>query len=290
MDFDIWSISIIVAKFIAYISTFIAVGTFLFIHLLKADTRVVSKPFTLFAIFLAMLASFAMIPLNVGLFNDEGFAGMFDYQISLIIIDSPIGISTMLRISGLALLFISFYLKGNSQLILGAAASLLTTWSFTQIGHLSNVEPALVKLVLMTHLLGIAFWVGAFIPLYRAASGVIALPEAADLSHRFGQLALYIVGALFFAGVVMSIILLGNPSQLLTNEYGQTLGIKILLFFALLSLAALNKLRLVPSLKAGQPNAAIKLQRSIILEIVIVSVILVLTAMLTTVTQLPAHH
>ena len=190
----------------------------------------------------------------------------------------------------MALLFISFYLKDNSQLILGAAASLLTTWSFTQIGHLSNVEPTLVKLVLVAHLLGIAFWVGAFIPLFRAAGGVIALPDAADLSHRFGQLALYIVGALFFAGLVMSIILLGNPSQLLTSEYGQTLGIKILLFFALLSLAALNKLRLVPGLKAGQPNAAIKLHRSIILEFVIVSVILVLTAMLTTVTQLPAHH
>ena len=290
MDFDTWSISIILAKFIAYIFTFIAVGTFLFTQLLKPDARTISIPLSLLAIILAILASLALIPLNVGLFNDEGIAGMFDYQIFLIVVDSPIGSSTMTRISGLALLLICFYLKGRSQKIIGLVASLLITWSFTQIGHLSNVEPALAKLVLMIHLLGIAFWVGAFAPLYRAASGIIALPDAADLSHRFGQMALYIVGALFAAGVVMSFILLGNPSQLLTSEYGQTLGIKILLFFALLSLAALNKLRLVPGLKAGQPDAAIKLRRSIALEIGIVSAVLIATAILTTVTQLPAHH
>ncbi len=290
MDFDTWSISIILAKFIAYIFTFIAVGTFLFTQLLKPDARIISVPFTLLAMILAILMSFALIFLNVGLFNDEGIAGMFDYQIFLIVVDSPIGSSTMTRTIGLALVIICFYLKGSSQMIIGLVASVLITWSFTQIGHLSNIEPALVKLVLMIHLLGIAFWVGAFAPLYRAASGVIALPDAADLSHRFGQMALYIVGALFFAGVVMSFILLSNPSQLFTSEYGQTLGIKILLFFALLSLAALNKLRLVPGLKAGRLDAAIKLQRSIIFETGIVCAILICTAILTTVTQLPAHH
>lgn len=290
MDFDTWSISIILAKLIAYAFTFVAVGTFLFNQLLKPDARIISVPFTLLAIILAILTSFALIFLNVGLFNDEGIAGMFDYQIFLIVVDSPIGSSTMTRIFGLALLIICFYLKGRSQMIIGLVASLLMTWSFTQIGHLSNVEPALVKLVLMVHILAIALWVGAFIPLYRAAGGAIALSETADLSHRFGQLALYIVGALFIAGVVMSIVLIGNPSQLLASEYGQRLGIKILLFFALLSLAALNKLRLVPGLKAGQTDAAILLQRSILIEIAIVIAILIATAILTTVTQLPAHH
>lgn len=290
MNFDIWSISIILTKLFAYAFTFIAVGTFLFDQLLKPDTRVISKPLSVFTIIVAILASFALIPLNVGLFNDEGLPGMFDYQIFLIVVDSPIGTSSMVRIFGLALLLISYFLADNVRTLTALIASLLVAYSFTQIGHLSNVEPALVKLVLMIHILAIAFWVGAFVPLYRAAGGAMSLPETADLSHRFGRLALYIVGALFLAGIVMSFILLNGPDQLFTTEYGQTLGIKILLFFALLSLAALNKLRLVPNLKAGHPNAAIKLRRSIVLEFVIVSIILIATAILTTVTQLPAHH
>lgn len=290
MAFDVWSISIIIFKFISYAATLLSAGSFLFAVILKPNAELSTKSWNILAIVLAIIASFLLIPLNVGLFNDDGFSGMFDFEIFKIVIDSPIGDSTLYRILGLIILLIGLCFIGISHNFLGAIAVLMIGWSFTQIGHLSNIEPSLIKLLLILHLLGIAFWIGAFVPLYRAANGLLPDNETADLAHRFGQLAVYIVVGLFIAGVIMAFNLLASPSQLFSTVYGRTLGFKILIFFALLGLAALNKLRLVPALKTSQPNAAKRLRQSIMLESLLVGAIFIITAILTTITQLPAHH
>lgn len=290
MAFDVWSISIIIFKFSSYAATLLSAGSFLFAVILKPNAELSPKSWNILAIVLAILASFLLIPLNVGLFNDDGFSGMFDFEIFKIVIDSPIGDSTLYRILGLIILLIGLCFIGILHNFIGAIAVLMIGWSFTQIGHLSNIEPSLIKLLLILHLLGIAFWIGAFVPLYRAANGLLPDNETADLAHRFGQLAVYIVVGLFIAGVIMAFNLLASPSQLFSTVYGRTLGFKILIFFTLLGLAALNKLRLVPALKTSQPNAAKRLRQSIMLESLLVGAIFIITAILTTVTQLPAHH
>lgn len=290
MAFDVWSISIIIIKFVSYAATLLAAGSFLFALILNPKADLSPKSWNILAIVLAILASFLLIPLNVGLFNDDGFSGMFDFEIFKIVIDSPIGDSTLYRILGLIILLAGLRFTGILHNFIGAIAVLIIGWSFTQIGHLSNIEPSLIKLLLILHLLGVAYWIGAFIPLYRAANGLIPDNETADLAHKFGQLAVYIVVGLFIAGVIMAFNLLASPSQLFSTEYGRTLGFKILIFFALLGLAALNKLRLVPALKTSQPNAAKRLRQSIMLESLLVGAIFIITAILTTVTQLPAHH
>ena len=290
MGFDVWSISIIIIKFSSYAATLLSAGSFLFALVLKPNAELSPKSWTIFTIVSAIITSFLLIPLNVGLFNDDGISGMFDFEIFKIVIDSPIGDSTLYRILGLIILWVGLRLSGILHNFIGAIAVLIIGWSFTQIGHLSNIEPSLIKLLLILHLLGVAFWIGAFIPLYRAANGLLPDNETADLAHRFGQLAVHIVVGLFIAGVIMAFNLLASPSQLLSTVYGRTLGFKILIFFALLGLAALNKLRLVPALKNSQPNAAKRLQQSIMLESLLVATILIITAILTTVTQLPAHH
>ncbi|MEP2946105.1 MAG: CopD family protein [Lentilitoribacter sp.] len=290
MAFDVWSISIIIIKFISYAATLLSAGSFLFAVILKPDAKLSTKSWNILAIVLAIIASFLLIPLNVGLFNDDGFSGMFDFEIFKIVIDSPIGDSTLYRILGLIILLIGLRFIGILYNFIGAIAVLIIGWSFTQIGHLSNIEPSLIKLLLILHLLGVAYWIGAFIPLYRAANGLLPDNETADLAHRFGQLAVYIVVGLFIGGVIMAFNLLASPSQLFSTVYGRTLGFKILIFFALLGLAALNKLRLVPALKTSQPNATTRLQQSIMLESLLVATIFIITAILTTVTQLPAQH
>ena len=290
MAFDVWSISIIIIKFISYAATLLAAGSFLFALILKPKADLSPKSWSILAIFLAIIASFLLIPLNVGLFNDDGFSGMFDVEIFKIVVDSPIGDSTLYRILGLIILLAGLCFNGVLHTFIGGIAVLIMGWSFTQIGHLSNIEPSLIKLLLILHLLGVAFWIGAFTPLYRAASGLLPDEETADLAHRFGQWAVYIVIGLFIAGLIMAFNLLASPSQLFSTEYGRTLGFKVLIFFALLGLAALNKLRLVPALKTSQPNAAKRLRQSILLESLLVAAIFIITSILTTVTQLPAHH
>ena len=85
MAFDVWSISIIIIKFISYAATLLAAGSFLFALILKPNAKLSPKSWNILAIVLAILASFLLIPLNVGLFNDDGFSGMFDFEIFKIV-------------------------------------------------------------------------------------------------------------------------------------------------------------------------------------------------------------
>ena len=132
------------------------------------------------------------------------------------------------------------------------------------------------------HLLGIAFWIGAFFPFHRLARR--AGPELAGAAaEEFGRKALWVVGALVLAGVGLLIMLTGNPLDALASPYGRFVAVKLLLFAVLIGLAAFNKLRLTPELLDGSVEASVRLRRSIELEMTAVLSILVTTATLTTI-------
>ena len=78
-------------------------------------------------------------------------------------------------------------------------------------------------------------------------------------------------------------LLAGNPLEAVETTYGRLLAVKLAVFVLLLGLAAFNRLRLTPALLAGDAGAGARLRRSIGLEFAAVLVILVVTAVLTTV-------
>jgi putative copper resistance protein D len=73
----------------------------------------------------------------------------------------------------------------------------------------------------------------------------------------------------------------------LTSAYGQALLTKILLVAGLLGLAARNRFRIVPALRAGDLTAALRLRRSIDLEVMLALAILVVSSLLTSSLTLP---
>jgi len=105
---------------------------------------------------------------------------------------------------------------------------------------------------------------------------------------RFGELALYVVGALIAAGVVLLWILIGSPLALFDSAYGRLVAIKLLIVAGLLSLTAVNKLLLTPALLRGDVSALRRLRRSITIELALAGLILIVTAVFTTVTGPPA--
>ncbi|MEM7730668.1 MAG: CopD family protein, partial [Pseudomonadota bacterium] len=135
------------------------------------------------------------------------------------------------------------------------------------------------------HLLTAALWVGALMPLRRAA----CTPEGADLLHHFSVIAAYAVGLLVAAGVALSWLLSGSLSALFGTAYGWVLLTKVALVTGLLALAALNKWRFVPALRSGDANAAEKLRHSISVEMAAVVLILLVTATITSVTTPPVN-
>jgi putative copper resistance protein D len=74
------------------------------------------------------------------------------------------------------------------------------------------------------------------------------------------------VGLLALTGAVNSWLLVGSWSALVGTPYGRLLGLKILLFLAMVAVALVNRWRLVPRL-GDQPAATVTaLSRAILVE------------------------
>lgn len=242
--------------------------------------------------FLAMLLFFL---LQVGLVNRNGMKGMLDPFMAQLLAQTPVGSGTFLRMAGFAL--IGLAVAGHwrrlrqeanpplpgTVLGVGILGVLLCCTGFSMLGHVADMNP-FARLLLALHVLVAGMWIGALYPLY-----VLCQSEQANaiypLMKRFGNWGWGITLTLVGAGVLLLSRLLMSPAELLTSSYGQLFSVKIVLLLCLLVLAALNKFHLVPALLAA---GAGRLQRSIRGEMLLAALILLLTALLSTVTG-PAH-
>ena len=219
--------------------------------------------------------------------------------VSLVISGTTIGTVWQLRIAAL-LLVLYFSIVGWQRPTFAlaslsiTAAVALSTLAWT--GHGAADEGALGWLHLaadITHLLAAGTWIGALCGLclliFRSATRMAA--EHIHLSHRaldgFARVGSIVVGLLIVSGLVNSWILIG-PSKLgalFTTLYGILLLGKLLLFGAMLLLAAANRFFLTPALAAalerGEGAAAVgALRRSLLIESSCAIAILALVAWL----------
>ena len=284
---DIWGQVAILAKLALYMGVLTA-GGLVMARLIFADhvAHISSRITVLIAVMTAMgiVASVASFALRGAALTGDA-SGVTDMQILGILWQTPVGTVLKLRIIGLALILVGllFGRPGRWISLFGTAVAI---WSFAEIGHMS--EGALwLKVILVVHLAGVAFWIGVLPPLQRLVSDPTQFSNAADLGHRFGIIASVVVPALILAGGYSAWLLVGSISNLTGTSYGLTLLIKIGFVGLLLGLAAANKLRFVPGLKAGDPTAARHLSRSISVEWVAVIAILSATSILTSVLTVP---
>jgi putative copper resistance protein D len=142
------------------------------------------------------------------------------------------------------------------------------------------------------HLIAAAAWVGALVPLalvLRPAlgSGVPALGIARSATVRFSTLGVLSVTVLGLTGAINSWVLAGSVRALTATDYGHLLLVKVALFLVMLSVAAINRLRLTPNLlqqgdAASAWTAAGQLRRNAIVEAGIGVIILAIVAVLGT--------
>ena len=131
-------------------------------------------------------------------------------------------------------------------------------------GHASTASPQwLTRPAVFLHAVGVAYWVGALVPLLamlhqKSAALVPAL-------HRFSRGAVPVVGILVLTGLVLAIVQLESFRALIDTRYGWILSIKVTLVILLLGLAALNRFRLTPALASG-PNNTRPLARAVLFE------------------------
>ncbi len=245
-------------------------------------TRELAATFGVLGLF-ATILSFSLRGANL----TGDLSGMTDPMMLSLLWTTPVGTALVLRLVGINLLLVGLFLGriGVGASVLGGIIAL---FSFTQIGHISGNESALMDAALMLHLLAVALWIGVLTPLYRLASSSTTYVSAADVGHRFGVVASVTVPMLIIMGGYMGYQLVGSFTALIETGYGQALIIKILLFSGLLGLAAANKLRFIPALRLGDPVAASHLSKSIFVEWFVILAVLGMTAVLTTNLTLPS--
>jgi copper resistance protein D len=150
----------------------------------------------------------------------------------------------------------------------------------------------------MVHLLAAGLWLGGLLPLAwllgraRSPSGTAWISVARDVVPRFSQIGYAAVALLAATGAVNTLLLVGSIQALVGTPYGRLLGLKILLFLAMVTVALFNRFRLLPRLRreAQASAAATALARSVLFEQALGFAVLAVVSVLGTWPPAIHHH
>lgn len=142
------------------------------------------------------------------------------------------------------------------------------------------------------HLLTSAAWLGGLVPLAIVIGRrrLLDVPATVEILRRFSRMAILAVAALVGSGLVNSWFQVESVGLLFGTPYGRWLTLKVVLFLAMLSLAYVNRNRLVPALalSPAEPGAYLnRLRRNVLSEQALGLLVLLIVALIGTLQ--PAH-
>jgi len=295
-----WELTSLVCKLLLYFGAASIAGGSLCLWLYNNGKRqffekVIS--YIMLGAFLGFLGTLVNYFVQVGLINARGLTGMFDWDMASLLLETQLGEVTYMRLTGFILAFISsliFFRKAVRlpqqsfyRLLLGVQgiAFLFVAFSFTKAGHVS-VLTGIARTAVVFHLYAFSAWIGSLFPLLLLTNST-ELNLLKKLMQQFGDNALGIVIILAGMGALMLLELLDNPAELYTTPYGWVFLLKLFLVSVTLSVAVINKLVLVPAIVNNA--SALRLRRSIRVEMVAVTLVLIATSYLSTIVG-PAGH
>jgi putative copper export protein len=279
-----WVVAAVLVKTLLYATCLTAGGGVLFLatfgrQLSEPERRFVIQ-FTRSVAVVALYVTIARVAILSAMLGDD-FASLWDWSLIQMVLDSSDGRAAAVRVVGLIGIGAFSFGTGASQAI-AVASAFLVAGSFAFTGHAGSVGPGyLPRLLVGAHVLAVAFWIGALVPLFKIASS----PEFSRIGailRRFGSIAVFIVPGLIAVGLILLWLLLGSLEAIFTSEYARLVLLKLSFVAGLLMLAAVNKLHLTPGVAAGNRAAAARLRWSIAGEMILAAAILLVTAIFTT--------
>ncbi|MEH6464427.1 MAG: CopD family protein [Shewanella psychromarinicola] len=291
MILTVFEISVLMSKWVIYLSVAAVIGGTLMQYLIKAQPNLrfsVAKYIGLGAVF-GLIAVSVNYFAQVGSFAETGLMGMFDAQMHAFLWPTQVGKTVFWRLIGFGLMLLASYTmlsKNNNtrhfSVAISIISSLLIAVTFTFIGHSTELGLVAQGLILI-HVLIIGSWIGAFYPLWKLCNidDNIVIQNVMD---TFGRIGIGIVILVLLSGMGMVWMLFDSPTELLSSDYGIAVTIKLSLVAIILLIAAWHKFILVPNLTIfTAPLAKRKLQKSIGLEALVALIILATTAILSSV-------
>jgi copper transport protein len=257
-----------------YLGLFAGIGGVFFVNWIGRE-RVASRAIlvSLIAGIVSAVASLVLQGLDVlGL----PLSQMFAVAPSKVALGTSLGPSLLIAIAAMIAALIA--LRGNVtrvSRIFSALALAGVGFALAASGHAATAPPELLtRPTVFLHATGVAFWLGALVPLVA----MLRRPQPAlPVVNRFSRAAVPVVGVLALSGLVLATIQLESFGALVTTKYGLILSTKLALVAALIGLAGLNRYRLTPALAKSESGAK-PLVRSILLECALAAGILAVVA------------
>ncbi|MFT4860883.1 MAG: putative copper resistance protein D [Pseudohongiellaceae bacterium] len=293
---NLWEIASLLAKLSVYGGMASVAGASLFLVLYCDNRRQSVVPVISYCLFGALLGfqgAALNFPIQIGMINDDGFAGMLDWSMAKLLLDSQLGDVTLYRVLGFAVAIAvsGFFLFKSTRLskapagmffrplfTLNALVLMGLALSFPLAGHVSVLNDW-ARFALALHVLAFAFWIGLLWP-FMVLANTPDLDLLQTKLRQFGRHAIGVLVVLGSAGAVILWQLFGSLSEFFGSAYGLTMTLKLLIVIAIISIAAFNKLRLVPAIV--EAGGAQRFRQSVKIEMVVAAAILVLTSYLST--------
>ncbi len=300
---NIWDLASLFCKLSVYFGMASVAGASLFLVLYSDNRRQTVMPVLYYSLFGALLgfqgAAFNF-PVQIGTINGNGLAGMLDWSMGKMLLETQLGDVTLYRLLGFAVAasVSGYFLAKTSRLnqapramffrpmfTANALVLMVLAFSFPLTGHVSVLSDWF-RFLLALHVIAFAFWIGLLWPFMVLAR----TPEIALMQTKlraFGKHAIGLLLVLVLAGGLMLWQLIGSVSELYYSSYGLTMTLKLLSFIGILMIATYHKLRLVPALV--DLEGAAKFHSSVGLELSAALLILVFTSYLSTLVGPPGH-
>ena len=298
-----WELLDLVCKLLTYLGAASLLGSLICLWLFKNESRQLSYEILTYlaaGTFLGFQGSLLRFLVQVGMVVDNGLVGMFDWGMTKIYLESPIGDTTFFQLSGFVLAFVFavvFRMKikgGTSQSNQDSLqffnsgsliAFLLLIFSFRFSGHISALS-TISKLAIVLHYSAFSAWIGSLYPLCLLSFS----KDIGFIQSRvkvFGDRAVLMVSLLIIAGGLMLLDLFDSINEIFSTGYGVVVLVKLSLVIVILGIAAINRVILTP--KIASRKGVRQFRNSVKIEIFVAALILIVTTYLSTVVGPPEH-
>lgn len=277
MDASPWSVPSGITRWVFYVAVVAAAGAAVFRRWVTDVPPRLRQ--TLRSVALAgVLAAALQVGLRGAMLADAPLSGLLDPDIWRLGAGTTLAWSVLVSGTGLLGCAVAFGGTGQGWRWFGLASALIVLAGFPLSGHAASTELGwIASLALAAHMLAVVYWLGSFWPLIAVLRGSDKMVAAV---RRFSRIAVPAVTLLMASGSALAFVQAGRGSTLIESKYGWLVAGKLALFLPLVALAAWNRLKLTPMLKAGVMAAPRRLRRAIRVEAVIAGGVLAVTSIL----------
>ncbi|MBB3861602.1 putative copper resistance protein D [Novosphingobium hassiacum] len=232
--------------------------------------------------FVAAAASVWWALESVAAMAGTSLATLDEQTFTAVLAATPLGAVMTWRLTALAAVIIAMIvpiraLRHVVAAVAGAVALVTAVWT----GHAGASEGAwgtIHRLADAVHLLAAATWLGALAGFVLGAFAESSVAKTQALAD-FARTGSVVVALLVLSGIINALAITGWPMPLWSG-WSALLGLKLGLFAAMLALAGVNRWRITPALKRGEPGALPHLRRSLMVEFALGLVVVGIVALL----------